>query len=169
MIPLLDLCEWLAATPASIALHESRYIYLVVLTVHVVTLSVFVGLTIIQSLRLLGFALPQVRVSELNKRLLPWSLAGFLVMLISGALLFYASPVDKYTNLFFRFKMGLLVLAGLNLLVFYRTAHRRIADWDLDVVPPSAARMTGALSLVLWALIITAGRMIPYQAYWFSS
>ena len=40
---LLRFCEWLAATPGSIALHESRYMYLIVLTVHVMTLCLFVG------------------------------------------------------------------------------------------------------------------------------
>ena len=40
---LLRFCEWLASTPGSIALHESRYMFLIVLTVHVLTLMVFVG------------------------------------------------------------------------------------------------------------------------------
>ena len=165
---LLGLCEWLAGTPASIALHESRYMYLVVLTVHVLTLSMSVGLVVIQSLRLLGFALLHVRMSELSRRLMPFSIAGFSIMVISGSLLFYASPVDKFTNLFFRLKMGILILAGLNLWVFYKTTHGTIVDWDLASLPPKGARVTGALSLLLWALIITAGRMIPYQPHWFN-
>lgn len=164
---LLALCEWLAAAPASIALHESRYMYLVVLTVHVLTLSMFVGLTVIQGLRLLGVALLRVPMSELSRRLLPFSVAGFSIMVISGSLLFFAAPVDKYTNLFFRLKMGLLVLACLNLWAFYQTAYRQVARWDLSSVPPIGARVAGALSLLLWALVITAGRMIPYQPYWF--
>jgi hypothetical protein len=40
---LLRFCEWLAATPGSIALHESRYMYLIVLSVHVLTLCAFVA------------------------------------------------------------------------------------------------------------------------------
>jgi hypothetical protein len=165
---LLSICEWLAATPASIALHESRYMYLIVLTIHVLTLSLFVGLIIIQSLRLLGFALMHVRASELSRRLLPWALAGFLIMLLSGTLLFYAAPLDKYANLFFRIKIGLLGLAGINIWFFYRTAYNRVVEWDMDPVPPTGARVAGGLSLLLWALVVTAGRMIPYQPYWFS-
>jgi hypothetical protein len=45
--------------------------------------------------------------------------------------------------------------------------YRRIADWDRDAVPPRQARAAAALSLVLWAVIITAGRMMAYQDYWF--
>jgi hypothetical protein len=164
---LLSFCEWLAATPGSIALHESRYLYLIVLTVHVMTLCVFVGMAVLLNLRLVGVTLRRVPVSEVVGRLLPWTVAGFSVMIISGLLLFYAAPLDKFGNLFFRAKMGLLVLAGVNVWVFYKTVYRSIVNWDLDPVPPRPARVAGGVGLALWAAIITAGRMIPYQAYWF--
>jgi hypothetical protein len=164
---LLSICDWLAMTPGSVALHESRYLYLIVLTVHVMTLFVFVGIAVMLNLRLMGVTMSRVPVSEVVGRLLPWIVAGFLVMVISGLLLFYADPLEKYGNLFFRAKMGLLVLAGVNVWVFYTTAYRRVVEWDLDPVPPGRARLAGGVSLVLWAAIITAGRMIPYQAYWF--
>ena len=61
-----------------------------------------------------------------------------------------------------------LVLAGVNVWVFHNTVYRRVAEWDLDPIPPRSARMTGCLSLVLWAFLITLGRMIPYQVYWFN-
>lgn len=164
---LLSICDWLAMTPGSVALHESRYLYLIVLTVHVMTLFVFVGIAVMLNLRLMGVTMSRVPVSEVVGRLLPWIVAGFSVMVISGLLLFYADPLEKYGNLFFRAKMGLLVLAGVNVWVFYTTAYRRVVEWDLDAVPPGRARLAGGVGLVLWAAIITAGRMIPYQAYWF--
>lgn len=159
--------EWLASTSWSIALHESRYMYLVVLTIHVLTLCLFVGTALIVDLRLLGVMLRRVPASEIIQRLLPWSAAGFLVMVVSGSLMFYAAPLDKYENLFFRVKMGLLALAGINVWVFFKTVYRSIPEWDLDLVPPGKARLAGGVALVLWATIITAGRMIPYQQYWF--
>lgn len=164
---LLSLCDWLATTPGSIALHESRYLYLIVLTVHVMTLCVFVGIAVILNLRLMGVTMLRVPVSEVVGRLLPWIVAGFSVMIVSGSLLFYADPLEKYGNLFFRVKMGLLILAGVNVWVFYTTVYRNVVEWDLDPVPPGRARLVGGVGLVLWAAIITAGRMIPYQAYWF--
>jgi hypothetical protein len=88
-------------------------------------------------------------------------------MLASGALLFYAAPVLGYQNLFFRFKMAALVLAIINAWTFHLRIYRRVADWDRDTVPPRMARMAGGISLILWAAIITAGRMMPYQIYWF--
>ena len=159
--------DWLATTPGSIALHESRYMYLVVLTIHVLTLCLLVGTALIVDLRLLGAMLRRVPASEIIQRLLPWSAAGFLVMVVSGSLMFYAAPLDKYENLFFRVKMGMLALAGINVWVFFKTVYRSIPEWDLDLVPPGKARLAGGVALVLWAAIITAGRMIPYQQYWF--
>ena len=164
---LLRFCQWLAATPGSIALHESRYMYLIVLTVHVLTLTVFVGTALMLDLRLLGLTMTRVPASEMIARLLPWTAAGFLVMMISGALLFYAAPMLRYQNFFFRLKMVALVFAALNVWVFHNTVYRKIAEWDLDPVPPRRARVAGGLSLALWAILITLGRMIPYQLYWF--
>jgi hypothetical protein len=165
---LLRFCEWLASTPWSSALHESRYLFLVVLTVHVLTLTLFVGTTLMVDLRLLGATMSRVPVSEVIGRLLPWSAAGLLLMVVSGALLFYSAPLVRYDNLFFRFKMVALVLAALNAWIFHVTVFRRVAEWDLDAVPPRTARLAGGLSLVLWAVIITAGRMMAYQDYWFN-
>jgi len=142
--------------------------FLVVLTVHVLTLAVFVGTAVMIDLRMLGRTLVRVPVSEVLARLLPWTVGGFVVMVASGALLFYSNPVVRYENLFFRFKMVALVLALLNAWVFHATVYRRVADWDSDPVPPRRVRVAGAVSLVLWALIITAGRMMAYQDYWFN-
>ena len=164
---LLDFCQWLAATPASIALRESHYLYLAILATHVLTLCVFLGTALIIDLRLLGLMLRSVPVSEFLSRLLPWAVGGFVVMAASGSLMFFATPVDKYANLFFRAKLLLLVFAGITVWLFNRTVRRRIDEWDTDPVPPAAVRTAGGLSLVFWIGILVAGRMIPYQQYWF--
>ena len=162
---LLPFCEWLASTRGSIALHESLYMYPLVESAHVLSLCVFVGMAVMLDLRLLGLTLRRVPVSDVTARLGPWMAAGFAAMVITGALLFYAIPVRSYQNIFFRLKMITLVLAGVNAWVFQVTVHRRVAAWDLDAAPPRAAKMAGALSLVLWAIIIVSGRMIAYN--WF--
>jgi len=166
-VDLFRFFEWLGNTSWSIALHESRYVFLLVLMIHVLTLSVFVGTAAMIDLRLLGKTMTRVPVSQVVARLLPWSEAGFLVMVVTGTLLFYAAPVARYENVFFRLKMAALLIAIMNVWVFRRTVYRRIGEWDLDPVPPRRVRMVGALSLILLAIIITAGRMMAYQDYWF--
>jgi len=166
-VDLFRFFEWLGNTSWSIALHESRYVFLLVLMIHVLTLSVFVGTAAMIDLRLLGKTMTRVPVSQVVTRLLPWSEAGFLVMVVTGTLLFYAAPVARYENVFFRLKMAALLIAVMNVWVFRCTIYRRVGEWDLDPVPPRRVRMVGALSLLLLAIIITAGRMMAYQDYWF--
>lgn len=162
---LLAICQWLEKTPWSIALHESIWVYPLVESVHVLTLCVFLGTAVMLDLRLLGLVMRRVPVSEAAVQLFRWMAAGFVLMVISGSLLFYAIPVRTYLNIFFRIKVVMLALAGLNAWVFHRTVYRRVAEWDLDPVTPRAARVAGGLSLVLWAAIVVAGRMIAYN--WF--
>ena len=139
--------------------------YPMIETVHVVALTGFLGLAIMFDLRLLGLAFRKVRVSEVAARLLPWEGIGFAVMVISGALLFYAIPVRTYENIFFRIKVAALLLAGLNALVFHSSIWLKVSDWDMDPRPPARARIAGTLSLALWAVIVVCGRMIAYG--WF--
>ena len=161
---LLAFCEWLAATDGSIALHESLYMYPLVESIHVLTLCLFVGLAVMLDLRLLGVAFKQTRVSEVA-RLLPWTTLGFAVMIVSGLLLFYAIPVRTYQSVFFRAKVIFLIAAGVNVWFFHTRIYKRLAEWDHLVVTPTPARVAAVMSLVLWAAIIVAGRMIAYN--WF--
>ena len=107
--------------------------------------------------------------SQIVDGLVPWAVRGFVVMLLSGSLLFYSSPLDRYENLFFRAKLVCLILAGLNVIVFHRTAYARVAGWDCDLIPPRTARIAGGVGLMLWVSIIVLGRMMAYQDYWFGS
>src|SRR5262249_1511585 len=127
---LLPFCQWLADTPGSIALHESLYMYPLVESAHVLTLCLFVGMAATFDLRLLGVAFRNVPVTAIKRRLGPWMLLGFVVMVVTGALLFYAIPVRSYQNIFFRTKVLLLLLAGLNAFVFHSNVDRRVAEWD---------------------------------------
>ncbi len=165
LVSLLPYCQWLAGTSGSIALHESLFMYPLVESMHVLTLCLFIGMAVMLDLRLLGLTWRRVSMSEIKRTLGPWMVAGFIVMVMTGVLLFYAIPVRSYQNIFFRIKVVMLVLAGVNAWVFHTTIDRRVAEWDRDPVPPKAARRAGALSLVLWAVIVVSGRMIAYN--WF--
>ena len=159
---LLGFFKWMAETPWSVALHESLYGYPIVESVHVWALCLFVGLAVVLDLRLTGLSFTTVPISQLSKRILPWTTFGFVIMVLSGVLLFYAIPIRSYQNIFFRAKLVLLLLAGVNAWVFH---PRGIPSWDKDPVPPRSARFAGWASLVLWMTIIFCGRMIAYN--WF--
>ena len=89
---LLPFCEWLASTNWSIALHESLYVYPLVETVHVLALLPFIGTVLFADLRLLGWVFRDVPVTEITARILPWTVVGFVIIVITGALLFRRPP-----------------------------------------------------------------------------
>jgi len=164
-VSLLAFFEWLAQTRASVAMAQSVWAFPIVESIHVLALCLFLGMATILDFRLLGLVMRDLPVSEVVTRLLPWTAAGFAVMVISGVLTFLNAPVRYYENIFFRIKLVALLLAGLNVWVFHSGIWLKVSDWDLDAVAPFRARLAGVLSLVLWACIVVAGRMIAYN--WF--
>jgi uncharacterized membrane protein len=157
--------QWMAEQPASIALRESLFVWPLIESTHVLTLGAFVGTTAMLDLRLLGVSFGGVPASAFTARLLPWTRAAFVLMTVSGLLLFYATPVRNYQNVFFRIKVVLLIAAGLNVWLFHSRIHRRVAEWDHDAVAPRAARIAAVVSLAAWAGVVVAGRMMAYN--WF--
>ena len=162
---LAALLESLEGSWASVAIRESILFYPLVETTHVLTLCLFLGMTATWDLRLVGLALRRVPVSEVVNRLFPWAIAGFVIMVISGSMLFVSSPVRASQNIFFQIKMVAIALAGINAFVFHRTVFRWVAEWDRGVKVPPRARIAGFSSLALWCVVVVCGRMQAYN--WF--
>lgn len=161
----LHVFEIVQAWPISIAIRESLWVYPVIETAHVMGICVFLGLVAMMDLRLVGAAMRTVPLSEVQQHLLPWQMAGLAVMVTSGLLLVLSEPLRFYDNPFFRLKVALLALSVVNAGVFHLTIYQRVAEWDTDPVPPRPARLAGLFSLVIWAGVVTSGRLIAYN--WF--
>lgn len=157
--------EWLAQTQWSISLHESLYAYTWIETAHVIAITLFVGTIAMVDLRLLGLAWRGVPVSHMTTRILPWTVAGFAIMVITGVLLFYAIPVRTWHSVWFRAKVVLLLVAAVNIFVFHFRVQRDRVAWDKASLPPLGARISAGVSLTVWLAIIVLGRMIAYN--WF--
>ena len=155
--------EWLAATRWSVALHESIYVWPLLESLHVLCLALFAGTTAMLDLRLLGAAMTHIPASAFTQRLLPWTRGAFVIMVVTGVLLFTATPVTYYNDLSFRIKLVLMAAAGLNVWLFHARTRRRIADWDLAVIPPNAARVAALVSLAAWTGVVIAGRLVAYE------
>jgi len=154
--------HWLDATGFSATMRESLWAEPLVETIHVLTLTVFLGFVLLLDLRMLDIALRRKRVSELFEQMNPWLFGGFGVMVVTGLLLFSADPVAFYSTIFFKVKMIMLVLAGVNVLLFSMTVGRSMGEWDGAARTPVGVKVTGAVSLVLWVSIVAAGRAIAY-------
>jgi hypothetical protein len=160
---LLHACDWLAATRWSTSLRESTYAYPAVESVHVLTLCLFLGLTIAMDLRLTGVAFRRLPAREMVARLQPWIRPGFAVMALTGSLLFLANPTTTITHRAFQVKLVLLTIAGLNAAIFPRGVYRSPAHWATAAGPPLAARIAGGVSLAAWTGVVAAGRLIAYE------
>lgn len=134
----------------------------IVESVHVLAICLLVGTVLLFDLRLLGLVLKRVDVSELARQILPLTWAGFAIMFLSGFLLFWAEAAKMYTNPAFRIKILLMLLAGLNPLIFHFGIFRSVNQWNQAVLTPRRARLAAMLSLTLWSGIVIAGRAIAY-------
>ena len=162
---LRTLFEWVDAFPSSIAMRESIFAFPVLLTVHLVSLVMFAGLVMMMDLRLLGAAYRGTPFSEVQVRLFPWQMVSMVVTSIAGLLLFYSQPMRYFGKLLYWIKMGLIVLAGVNAMLFHFTTYRSIAKWD-TTSPPLGAKVAGVLSLAMWACIVAFGRLTAYDYDW---
>jgi len=156
-------CQWLQDTPWGTGIRESEWLFPIIEGTHVLALALSVGVLVVMDLRLAGVLMKRERVSQVSSQLMPWSLFGFAIMFVTGALLFWSQAVKAYGSIFFRIKLALLLAAGINALVFELTLRRSIAAWDTAETPPFRARMAGVLGIVFWAGVIAAGRTMAYN------
>ncbi|HEY2677573.1 MAG TPA: DUF6644 family protein [Steroidobacteraceae bacterium] len=154
----------LADTPWSIALHESLYMYAITESTHVICIMLFVGSIAMVDLRLLGISYTKVPVTQMLSRMLPWTVAGFVLLVITGGMLFLAIPIRTYHSLWFRLKCLTILIAAVNIAIFTFKVERDKAAWDLGPVPRKS-KISAAISLTAWACVIVFGRLIAYN--WF--
>lgn len=143
-------------------MRQSLWLFPVLETVHLLGIVALVGSIAAFDLRLLGWVLRGQRVTDLVHRLFPWAWAGFVVQVITGAMLFSSEAVHIERNPAFRLKMLLILLAGVHALVFQFTVYRNVARWDESAVPPFGAKLAGVFSIMLWIGIVAAGRFIGF-------
>lgn len=159
---MLEFCQWLDQTSVGTTIRQSLWLFPAIETVHLLGMATLVGTITVLDFRLLGWAARQQRVSLLAARLIPWAWVGFTVQVITGLLLFSSEAVKIYGNPAFRLKMLLLLLAGVQALVFQVMISPKVASSDELQSPPLAAKAMGAISILLWVGVVTAGRFIGF-------
>jgi hypothetical protein len=120
---------------------------------------VLVGSIAVLDLRLLGVA-RSLPVRRLAARVLPWTLASFLLVVPTGLAMFVAQARELISSPVFALKICLILAAVSNAAVFYVAIYRGAAEWDVDAMPPFAARASAGLSLLLWLSVIACGWLL---------
>ena len=148
-------------SPLATHVRESEITFPLLQTFHVLGILLMVGSIAIVDLRILGVVLKERTAAEVGKSLLPVTWVGFIVMFLSGGSLFAAQSGKIYDNIFLQVKLGLLLFAALNVVIFHAPTYRSIASWPVEGAPRSA-KAAAVLSLVVWAAVVVTGRYIAY-------
>src|SRR5256885_13636841 len=161
----MDIAVFLASVESSnlaTAIRDSLYLFPLIESFHVVGLTLVFGTIVIVDLRLLGLASIGRPFTRITSDILKWTWAAFVWTATTGMLMFITNANVYYHNSFFRTKMVLLALAGLNVAIFELTSGRTVHHWHKDAAAPRAGRAAAILSLVLWITIIFMGRWIGF-------
>jgi len=154
-----DFAAWLQDSALGVWTRESPSIwaYPTVLTLHTVGLGVLVGANAVIDFRLLGFArrLPIPSLAPLYRFM--W--AGFAVNAVTGVMLFASDATKKATQPVFYIKLALIAVALVITAMIRKTVVGGPALHDAD---PGPSRRLAAVSLLLWAGAIAAGRLMAY-------
>jgi hypothetical protein len=161
----MDIVAFLKSLEASglaTGIRNSLWLFPLIESTHVIGLALVFGTILIIDLRLLGIASTQRSFRRMASDILKWTWAAFALTALTGALMFITNSLVYYHNFFFRTKMLLLLLSGINMLIFELTAGRTIHNWDKAPSAPSAGKALAAVSLVMWIGIIIMGRLIGF-------
>ena len=159
-----SILEWLQGTGFATRIRDSLILFPLLEAVHVIGLALVFGTITIIDLRLLGLASTMRSFQRMASDIMTWTWGAFALTALTGALMFVTNATVYFHNVYFRAKIGLLVLAAINVLVFELTARRTIREWDRATSAPPAGRAVAALSLVIWVAVIFTGRMIGFTA-----
>jgi len=160
---MLPLFHWIQNTAWATSLRQADLLFPLIEGSHILALSFSVGLILMLDLRLLGIAFRTEPVSRIMSQVMPWALPGFAVMFVTGLLLFLAQAEKVYTNRYFRVKVLMLLLLGLNAMFYQYRYYPHMEEWDKAEAAPAGPRAVALVSLILWMAVIVCGRLTAYE------
>jgi hypothetical protein len=147
------------------AMRQWLWLYPGVETVHLIGIGLLFGSIAILDLRLLGLS-RTLPVRLLARHVLPWTAASFILIVPSGFLMFTAHATEFIASPLFVLKMGLILAAGVNAALFHAVVAPSMDVWDSEEMrklgPPPSARVSAAVSLLVWMAVIACGRLLAY-------
>ena len=158
----MNFAAWVAQleqSPLGEWMRASWYAYPLINVVHLVGLVLLVGSMVLLDLRLLGAA-RRLTIDAASALLTPAAVAGLLLMLGSGFLLFAADAGALLINPLFPFKILFVTLGIANALLFRALWSDRLVSWDQH--PPIAGRAQALASFVIWIAAGILGRLLAY-------
>ena len=161
----MDIAAVLASLEASslaVAIRTTIVAFPLIESLHVIGITLVFGTILVIDLRLLGLAWTRRAFSVIADDVLRWTWVAFGMSAATGALMFITNAAAYYQNWYFRAKMLLLVLAGVNMVFFELTDRRKVLSWDRARSAPPAGRIVATLSLAIWIGVIFLGRWVAF-------
>src|SRR5262252_153690 len=155
---IADMLSFVESSQLAERIRQSLYLFPLIESCHVLGLTMVFGTIAIIDLRLLGIASTRRSFRKVDSDVLKWTWAAFGLTVLTGSLMFITNAGVYYHNFFFRTKMVMLALAGINMVIFELSAGRTIHRWDKAPAAPLIGRTTAVFSLVIWITIIFLGR-----------
>ena len=157
---LADAFEWLESSNLDVYIRQSSWLFPAIEIIHIVGFVFLVGSAFLFDLRLLGVS-RKLSVTNVADYVLPWSWRSLFLVVPTGLLLFITQAKALSTNGVFGLKLILILIAFINAGIFNRFTFRLASQWHMSQTPV-AAKLSAVISLILWTLVITCGRLIAY-------
>src|SRR5712691_7417895 len=139
---------WLGSTGLSVFMNNSSLGWPISACLHFLGLSLLLGTVGLFDLRLLGVA--KGLSPAAMHRLVPWGVLGFAINVVTGTMFFVGKPDRYISNPAFELKLVLLLVLGINVLVFYSSAYRKVKVLGPGDTAPLGAKIAAATSFILW-------------------
>ena len=146
--------EWLENTSIALWVGESLWAYPFMLSLHVIGLAIVVGLLSMLDFKLLG-GFKGIRVSAFVP-LIRFAWIGFLINAVSGVFLFTSQASYFVTSTVFLIKLGCIFVGAVLTKVMQ---NQLVAAGDVENV---SMKGFAVVSLLIWLVAITAGRLTAY-------
>ena len=157
-----DILIFIYSNPLAQTIRENELLFPWIEAIHVLAFTLVIGSIALVDLRLIGVRALNRAISNISKELLPITWMAFLAAAITGAILFTSNALSYSQNFYFISKIILLGLAGINMMCFQFIIGKNLDSWNHYQQLPIAARIAGAISLMLWISIIFCGRWIGF-------
>ncbi len=155
--PIGERSGWLTAESIAEVANTQIWAWPAAETLHFIGLWLLFGVVLVVNLRLLG-VMTQASFPALH-RLLPWAMLGLTINIVTGMVFAIAMP-GQYIGWPFYWKIGLLMVAGFNLLYLTNVdAPWRLGPGDHA---PVLARTVAGTGIVAWLGVMYFGRMLPF-------
>ena len=157
---IIDVLLWFSHSTGIYEFMNSAWGWPIAESVHFLGMCLLIGTVGVFDLRMLGVG-SGIPMAELHK-LVPIGVFGFLLNFTSGVMFLTSAPDQYLYNPAFQTKILFMLLAGLNMMVFYRRAMAEVKTTNSLLKAPANARVMAMVSLGCWATVIIGGRLITY-------